>query len=89
MLRQVPFRRAHEIAGACVRAAEQRGVELDQLSAEDLSAIADELTPEVLQVLDVDGALASRTTRGGTAPEMVRRQVAELGVEIDALRSGR
>lgn len=89
VLRQVPFRRAHEIAGACVRAAEQRGVELDQLSAEDLSAIAYELTPEVLQVLDVDGALASRTTRGGTAPEMVRRQVAELGVEIDALRSGR
>lgn len=89
VLRHVPFRRAHEIAGACVRAAEERGIELDQLSAEDLAAIADELTPEVLEVLDVDGALAARATRGGTAPEMVRRQVAELGVEIDALRAGR
>jgi argininosuccinate lyase len=75
---RVPFREAHEIAGACVRACEQRGIELDGLTADDLAAIDPRLTPEVREVLTVTGSVASRSGRGGTAPVRVTEQLAEL-----------
>ena len=74
----VPFRSAHEIAGACVRAAEERGVELWDLSDAELARIDPALTPQVRSVLSVEGALDSRATFGGTAPARVREQVSEL-----------
>ena len=33
----VPFRVAHEVAGACVRACEERGLELHELSDEEFA----------------------------------------------------
>ena len=74
----VPFRSAHEIAGACVRSAEERGVELWDLSDEELAEINQSLTPQVRAVLSVEGALDSRATFGGTAPARVREQITEL-----------
>ena len=53
--RGVPFRVAHEAAGAAVRAAEGRGVGLDELTDDELAAISADLTPEVREVLTVDG----------------------------------
>ena len=64
----VPFRDAHEISGACVQACEQRGIELWDLSDDDFAAISPALTPQVREVLTVEGSLASRDSRGGTAP---------------------
>ena len=83
----VPFRSAHEIAGACVKEAESRGVELWDLSAEDLRAINPALTPEVCEVLSLQGALASRSTFGGTAPTRVREQLQELWEQTASARS--
>ena len=74
--RGVPFRDAHEIAGACVRAAEQRGQELWDLDDDDLLAISAHLTPGVREVLSVEGSVASRSAFGGTAPARVREQIA-------------
>lgn len=65
MVRQgVPFRVAHEAAGVCVRTAESRGVGLVDLTDAELAAAHPALTPEVREVLTVDGAVASRSTRG-------------------------
>ncbi len=74
----VPFRLAHEIAGACVRRCEELGVELHELGDEELVAISDHLDPRVREVLSVEGSVASRDARGGTAPDRVREQLAEL-----------
>jgi argininosuccinate lyase len=74
----VPFRVAHELAGACVRRCEELGVGLDELSDEQLAGISGHLTPGVREVLTVDGSVASRDARGGTAPERVTEQLAEL-----------
>jgi argininosuccinate lyase len=74
----VPFRDAHEIAGACVRACEQRGIELAELSDADLAAISPLLTPDVRAVLTVTGSIASRDGTGGTAPDRVAEQAREL-----------
>ncbi len=82
----VPFRSAHEAAGAAVRAAEQREVGLDELTNDELAAISPELTPQVREVLTIEGSVASRDARGGTAPirvaeqlEAVLAEAAELG----------
>jgi argininosuccinate lyase len=82
----VPFRTAHEIAGACVRRCEERGVGLADLSDEELRDIAPELTPDVRDVLTVEGSLASRDGRGGTAPTRVTEQLAELRQTLTTLR---
>ena len=74
----VPFRVAHEVAGACVRRCEELGVELDQLTDAQLAKIDEHLTPDVREVLTVAGSVASRDSRGGTAPDRVRDQLAEL-----------
>lgn len=75
MVRQgVPFREAHEASGACVRIAEERGVDLVDLTDEELMGVDKRLTPEVREVLTIDGAVASRTTKGGTAGVRVAEQ---------------
>ena len=68
MVRQgVPFREAHEASGACVQIAESRGVDLVDLTDEELAGVDKRLLPEVREVLTIDGAVASRFTKGGTA----------------------
>ena len=74
----VPFRVAHELAGACVRRCEELGIALDELTDEQLADIDPSLTPDVREVLTVEGSVASRNARGGTAPEQVTAQLAEL-----------
>ncbi|MFE1403179.1 argininosuccinate lyase [Streptomyces sp. NPDC058770] len=78
----VPFRVAHEVAGACVKECEQQGIELDQLTDEQFAEISEHLTPEVRTVLNVPGALASRSGRGGTAPSAVAVQLTEVKADL-------
>jgi argininosuccinate lyase len=82
----VPFRDAHEIAGACVRRCEERGIDLPDLSDDDLAATSPLLTPQVRAVLSVDGSITSRDARGGTAPARVREQLLELRTAAQSLR---
>lgn len=83
----VPFRVAHEVAGACVRVCEERGIELWDLSEDDLAAISPHLTPEVREVLTVEGSLASRDAVGGTAPVRVAEQLEAARARAVELRS--
>jgi argininosuccinate lyase len=83
----VPFREAHEIAGACVRRAEAAGIELWDLTDADLADISARLTPHVREVLTVKGALDSRSAFGGTAPVRVAEQLAVLSDMLDAQRA--
>ena len=78
----VPFRVAHELAGACVRRCEELGVELSDLTDEQLSEVHPRLTPAVRQVLTVEGSVASRRGRGGTAPDRVAEQLTELRAAV-------
>lgn len=86
MVRQgVPFREAHEASGACVQIAEARGVDLVDLSDEELVGVDKRLLPAVRDVLTIDGAVASRSTKGGTAGMRVaeqRERVDEIAAEF-------
>ena len=82
----VPFRVAHEVAGACVRRCEELGIELHELSDEQFAAISPHLTSGVRDVLTAEGSVASRDGRGGTAPRRVREQLAELATVVTGHR---
>ena len=73
----LPFREAHHLTGRVVRAAETRGLRLDELSAEDLAAVDARITAEAMAVLTVDASVRSRMSFGGTAPDGVRARAAE------------
>jgi argininosuccinate lyase len=85
----VPFRVAHEVAGACVRACEQHepSVELWELTDDELAAIHPALTPEVRSVLSVEGSVASRSAHGGTAPVRVAEQLVRARARAAELRA--
>jgi argininosuccinate lyase len=83
----VPFRVAHEVAGACVRVCEERGIELWDLTDADFAAISEHLTPGVRSVLTVEGSLASRDAVGGTAPARVAEQLAAARERLGGARA--
>jgi argininosuccinate lyase len=74
----VPFSVAHEVAGETVRYCEARGITLQELTVDDVTSISDHLDEGVLEVLTVEGSVASRDGRGGTAPVRVAEQIQEL-----------
>ncbi len=83
----VPFRVAHELAGACVRRCEELGCELDELSDEQLAEISPHLRPGVRDVLTVEGSIGSRSGRGGTASDRVTEQLAEVRAAVSEHRA--
>jgi argininosuccinate lyase len=80
----VPFAHAHEAAGKCVALCEASGRQLHQLTDSEFASIHPSLTPDVRDVLTVHGALASRTTKGGTSPSSFATQLNELATRIDS-----
>jgi argininosuccinate lyase len=84
---RVPFAEAHEIAGACVRRCEEDGVELTDLTADDLAEISPYLTADVQTVLSVAGSINSRSGRGGTAVVRVSEQLDEVSDAIRAIQN--
>jgi argininosuccinate lyase len=74
----IPFAHAHEAAGKCVALCESSGRQLHQLTDTELVHIHPSLLPDVRDVLTVHGALASRTTIGGTSPSSFASQISTL-----------
>lgn len=88
----VPFRHAHELSGACVKVAENRGVELWDLSDDDFIEIfrgfvEPDVAVKVREVLSTEGSVSARAGKGGTAPNRVREQIMSAKTLIEQLRS--
>ena len=81
--RGTAFREAHEVVGHLVVWCQVHDCDLPDVSDGDLAKISPQLTPEVREVLSVQGALAARNSYGGTAPERVAEQLAALRVVVD------
>ena len=87
----VPFRHAHELSGACVKLAEQRGRELWDLTDDDFIAtfaafLPAEQAPQVREVLSSEGSVASRNGKGGTSYGRVREQIADAKRQVEELK---
>ncbi|WP_022705833.1 argininosuccinate lyase [Paracoccus zeaxanthinifaciens] len=72
----LPFRDAHHVTGSLVAMAETRGIDLPDLTLEDMRSVHDGITQDVFGVLGVHNSVASRQSYGGTAPDQVRAQIA-------------
>ncbi len=72
----MPFREAHHVTGRIVRAAEAKGVGLEELPLAEMQRVETRITEDVFSVLGVDNSVASRTSFGGTAPDNVRKAAA-------------
>ncbi|TDC70523.1 argininosuccinate lyase [Actinomadura sp. GC306] len=81
--RGVAFRDAHEVVGHLVVWCQVNDKDFDDLTDEELGKVSPHLTPDVREVLNVQGALASRKAYGGTAPDRVREQIGALRTQVD------
>ncbi|GAA2445236.1 argininosuccinate lyase [Actinomadura vinacea] len=81
--RGVAFRDAHEVVGHLVVWCQVHDKDFDALTDEELIKVSPHLTPDVREVLNVQGALASRKAYGGTAPDRVREQIGTLRALVD------
>src|SRR6266568_1788488 len=82
--RGVAFREAHEVVGHLVVWCQVHDCDLPDVSDTDLARISPHLTPDIREVLSVEGALAARNAVGGTAPERVAEQLAALRAVVDS-----
>jgi len=73
----IPFRDAHHITGQLVAMADKKDCALEQLELEEMQIIEPALTAEVLDILRLEHAVAARTSFGGTAPDEVRKRIAD------------
>ena len=71
----LPFRDAHHVTGSLVALAEDKGIDLPELTLADMQSVHAEITEAVFDVLGVENSVASRTSFGGTAPSEVRKQI--------------
>jgi len=74
----IPFREAHHAAGKAVSMAEKRGVDLESLSLDDLKSISPVIEDDIYRWLPYEAAVQRRNAPGGTGPESVKAQLAEL-----------
>lgn len=73
--KNIPFRKAHFIVGKCVATAESLGLDLSEMSLENLQKIDGEIDENALKCLDLFNSKNSRKSYGGTADESVRVQL--------------
>ena len=80
--RGVPFRRAHGMVAATVKAAATGGIRLADLPAARLRAICDLDPDEIRPLMSAAAAVRSRRHYGAPAPEQLRARLAEASREI-------
>ena len=71
----MPFREAHDLAGSCVRRAEELGVSLPSLELEVYRSIHEAFEEDLFEAISVEGSLADKDVIGGTAPRQVAGQL--------------
>ena len=84
--RGLPFRDAHEVVARAVRTAETQGCGLADLPLATLQGFSALVDEQVYQVLTVEGSLAARDHRGGTAPAQVKAAIQRARKEIERWR---
>jgi argininosuccinate lyase len=74
----LPFRDAHEAVAHAVRACVDLGIDLSEMSLEQLQAFSKLIEQDIFQVLTLEGSVAARDHVGGTAPNQVRKAIARV-----------
>ena len=81
----VPFRTAHEKIGNAVRFAIEKGIELANLSLEELRQFGEEFGEDFYTAIALDATLDCHDVIGGTARQRVRRALEEVSARVESL----
>lgn len=78
VLKGVPFRQTHHIAGSVVRKAEVDGVSIADVSLADLQEISPLFDADIAEVFDFERSVERRYAKGGTSRSSVLAQIASI-----------
>ena len=81
---RIPFREAHHTVGRLVKLAEERNCTLATLPLLEMQNVEPAITIDIYRVLNIENAIKSRTSFGGTSPANVRTAVAETWSRLRA-----
>lgn len=82
----LPFRDAHEVVGKAVGLGVAKGVDLSELSLDELKGFSDLIGDDVFEYLTLEGSLNARNHVGGTAPNQVKLAIENGRERLDNLR---
>ncbi len=86
---KMPFRDAHHVTGAIVKAAEERGLELEKVPLDAMRAIEPKISDAVYSVLSVENSVKSRRSYGGTSPQNVAKMARAWARRLEKEGAGR
>jgi len=79
----LPFRDAYHITGNAVNLAEEKGLDISELSLEDLQSVDSRIGEGVVALLDNRASMNARQSEGGTATVRTLEQVESLKDWLD------
>jgi len=71
----VPFREAHEMVGRIVLRAVERGVEIQDLTIEEMREFSAHIEADFREALSLEKTLSTKSQAGGTSPERVAEAI--------------
>jgi argininosuccinate lyase len=83
--RGLAFRDAHEVVGRAVRHGVETGLDLAEMDYATLSGFSPAIGEDVFEVLTLEGSVASRSHRGGTASAAVQAAVIHARERLQAI----
>lgn len=84
VVKKMPFREAHGLAGKIVMRATELGVSLEELPLREYQAFSPLFRNDLFEHLHLEKALSRRKERGGTAPATVRQSIRSFRSRIRA-----
>lgn len=80
----LPFRDAYHITGNAVNFAEEKGLDISELSLEDLQSVDERISDGVVTLLDNRASMNARTSEGGTATVRTFEQIESMTAWLDS-----
>jgi argininosuccinate lyase len=80
--KNMPFRQAHGVVGRIVALCQKRGIELTELTLDELQQFSDLIEADIFDVLTVEGSVDSRTSAGGTAGVRVQEALERVELQL-------
>jgi argininosuccinate lyase len=71
----IAFRDAYYITGDCVNLAESKGVDISELTLEDLQSVDNRIKENILELLDNRASMNARDSQGATATIRTKEQI--------------
>jgi argininosuccinate lyase len=82
----IPFRDAYHITGSVVNLAEDKGLDISELSLEDLQSVDERIGGGVVALLDNRASMNARQSEGGTSSVRTLEQIERLTQWVELQR---